>query len=415
MWLGAAIALAVSLALTPAAQKLAIQVDAVSRPDGKRRLQSRPIPVWGGLAVCVAVVLGLVAAHSLDSSAQSYTTFLAALGVSAGLVCLLGCYDDLRDMDARWKLVGQIAATVPIVAAGFWVDHLTIFGHSLHLGWLGVPWTFAWLILGMNALNLIDGMDGLASSIGIVISLAIACIAATHDMYGVMVLSLTFVGALTGFLVYNSPPAHIYLGDCGSMLTGLVLSSLALVVSFEQPGTVSLTVAAALLFVPLLDTALAILRRTLQGGSFMAADRGHVHHRLLDRGFGVWQALGFLAGLSVVASSMAWMTSRTGHELITWLALGALMAVMVRSRLMGHEEWALVLRFASHSIAPRITGPVLRRLGDTRSQPKADLAARTDTSPKSRDFAITLPFVEEKTARESTSDAPQPSSPTKAA
>jgi hypothetical protein len=219
---------------------------------------------------------------------------------------------------------------------------------------------------------------------------------------------------LLGFLVYNAPPAGIYLGDCGSMLTGLVLSSLTLVVSFQQPGTVNLTVAVALLFVPFLDTALAIARRTLNGGNFMAADRGHVHHRLLDRGFSVWQALGFLAGLSMGAGLMAWLSCRSGHELITWISLGALVSLLVRVRLIGHEEWGLVTRLGSQLIAAWSFRP-LRGLGDSPSQSNADPAVRSAPSFESPDFPATIPFLEGESVQDSPSDARQPSPPTRAA
>jgi UDP-GlcNAc:undecaprenyl-phosphate GlcNAc-1-phosphate transferase len=341
MWLGAAIAIAVSLALTPLAEKVASRFDAVSRPDGKRRLQPRPIPVWGGLAVYLSLLAGLLAACILDPSTRSQWSFWVALCASAGLVCLLGCYDDLRDMDARWKLAGQIVATLPIAAAGCWVDQLMVFGYSIQMGWLGVPWTVAWLVLGMNAMNLIDGMDGLASSIGIAAALTVAWMAAPQGIDAVMLPALVLAGGLAGFLVYNLPPARIYLGDCGSMLTGLIVSALAMVVSFKTPGTMNLTIAVVLLLVPLLDTALAIIRRTLNGRHLMVGDRGHVHHRLLDRGFRVWGALGSLAGLSLATGATAWLTIRTGSEWMTWTVLGALAVVLVKARLVGHEEWAL--------------------------------------------------------------------------
>jgi len=346
-----AIALLGSLALTPLVMALARRFGAVSHPDGKRKLHVRPTPLWGGGAVYLALMASVLACYllvmdrfSVVSFPEALSSLPAALALSTGLLCLLGAYDDLHEMRARWKLVGQIVATLPILLAGCYVERIVMWGHVVDLGWAGYPITMAWLILGINALNLIDGMDGLASTIGITVLLGIAAIGFSLGLRGETLLSLTLVAALLGFLVYNVPPARIYLGDCGSMTLGLALAFLAMRVSLvpRTGTTANATVAVALLFVPLLDTALAILRRKLHGDGLMTADRGHVHHRLQDRGYTNWQVLGLLGGVSLSAAGVAFMTAVTGMQWAAWLILAAIAVVAVNRRLIGHREWDLV-------------------------------------------------------------------------
>lgn len=339
----AGLAFAASFTLTPLARKLACRVGAVSKPDGKRKLQARPTPLGGGGAVYLASFLSIAACCALATDAW-VDKLPAALGLSAGLLCLLGAYDDLYDLPARWKLLGQILSSLPVVLAGSCVSQLSLFGYNVPLGWLGVPLTVGWLVLGVNALNLLDGIDGLASLTGIVVSLAVGVIAAGQSRPEVMLLAMVMAGALAGFLLHNLPPARIYLGDCGSMVIGFTLALLALRVSLvepQSPTTSRLTIALALMFVPLTDTTLAIIRRRLKGLSVMAADRGHIHHQLLDRGWNNWKVLGLLGSFGLVTGLVAWWVSTSGTDLLGWIALGSIAALLASRQLLAHQEWTL--------------------------------------------------------------------------
>jgi len=303
------------------------------------------------LAVYVALLAGLLVAAAVVPDFGRFGSFLGAMGVSAGLVCLLGCYDDLCDMRAEWKLAGQIAATLPLVLGGFWVDRLVLFGHTTHLGWLGIPWTVSWLVLGINAMNLIDGLDGLASTLGIIVSVAIAWTAVVQGVMVAALPALVLAGALAGFLVYNLPPARIYLGDCGSMLTGLVLFALAMLVSRDTVGSMHLGAAVLLFFIPLLDTGLAVVRRTLSGRHFMTADRAHIHHRLADSGFRTWGTLALLAALCLSTAAVAGWLIRVQLEWTSWLVMALTGLILVRGQLAGHEEWAMARRWIARRLA----------------------------------------------------------------
>jgi len=362
MVLVVAIAIAGSLVLTPLAKTLAWKCNAVSWPDGNRRLHARPTALWGGSAVYLAVLLGVLASYGPTQGTFNTMVLLTALGLSTGMLCLLGCYDDRCEMRACWKLLGQIISTLPLVLVGcyvekFHVEQFILFGCCIDLGWMGLLFTMGWLVLGINAMNLMDGMDGLASTVGIAISVAVAVIAGIHNIPEAVLLALALAGALSGFLVYNLPPARIYLGDCGSMVIGLAVSMLALQVSLVTPKAANLTIAVTLLFIPLVDTALAIVRRSFNGRGLMVADREHIHHRLLDRGFSIWKVLGILGGLCLVTGIAAWSVAISGQELWAWGALGTLTVLVVNRRLLGHEEWSLTKRLIARTAAGLVRRP----------------------------------------------------------
>lgn len=342
-----------SLTLTPLARKMAWKIGAISEPDGKRKLHARPTALWGGGAVYVALLLSIIA-FCLLASDRVEDKLPAALGFSAGMLCLLGVYDDLYEMSARWKLLGQIVSALPVVLAGCYVEQFMLFGYCLDVGFLGIVWTIGWLVLGVNALNLLDGADGLASIIGIVISVAIGAIAAAQSRPEVMLLAFVLAGALAGFLVHNLPPAKIYLGDSGSMVIGFTLALLTLRVSLGESGsaTANLTVAAALLFVPLVDTALAVVRRTLKGCSFMVADHGHIHHQLRARGLSTWAVLAVLGGLGVATGIVAWSVAVSGEELLGWGVLCTVTLALAGRKLIGYEEWCLARDLVLETVVP---------------------------------------------------------------
>ncbi|NQT15652.1 MAG: undecaprenyl/decaprenyl-phosphate alpha-N-acetylglucosaminyl 1-phosphate transferase [Planctomycetes bacterium] len=344
----------------------------------------------------MALTLSVVAFHFGGLGDPTRLSLPTVIAISAGCLCLLGAYDDLANMRAHWKLLGQIAAVIPVVLAGYYVERVTLLGFPIELGRLGIVWTIAWLILGINALNLIDGMDGLATVVGIVISVAIATIAGSQGLSAVMLPTLALAGALAGFAVYNLPPARVYLGDCGSMVIGLVLSLSAMQVSLDGPGSVNLTVITALLFVPLLDTALAIVRRVLSGRGIMTADRGHIHHGLLDRGFNTWSVLALLGGLSLLTGAAAWLMTVVRCEIWMWGALGAVTAALVNRKLVGHKEWAIVRQLWSQSPQPTARG-----VSAERNSAQPEVAEHT-TAERTMNSSSTLPETVPLTSDEDT-------------
>lgn len=342
MWIGFVATMGASLALTPVARQLAIRWGAVDAPDGKRKLQKKPVPLWGGVAVYLSVLLGLALLNFGPGSTAELQGLSLVLAVAAGIVCIAGCFDDSWDLNARFKLLLQIVAVLPAVIAGYAVDRVVMFGHPIELGWLGIPLTVFWLVGCINALNLLDGMDGLASAVGLSTAAMLAIIAMAEGHGHVAAIAVVLAGALAGFLLFNLPPASIYLGDSGSMVIGMVVGLLSIQGSLKTTATLSITAPAIVMAIPMIDTVLAIIRRKLSGMRFDVADRGHIHHRLLDRGLSTWQALCVISALCLVTGASATAATLLRNDALAWIVTACVFVLMVRLRAFGHHEIALV-------------------------------------------------------------------------
>ncbi len=336
-----------SLALTPVARAIARRWGVLDHPDGARKLHGRPVPLWGGVAVYIAMVVGLLVARLGAVDSAAFDQLSTTMALACGLVCLVGAIDDSRDLNARVKLGLQIAAVLPVVLAGYSFDRIVAFGYPLDFGWLGVPLTILWLLGCINAVNLLDGLDGLASIVGISASLMMAIIATHTGHADVGVVALVLAGSLIGFLAYNLPPAKIFLGDSGSMVIGLVVGMVSIQGALKTTATLSITVPAIVMSVPMLDTLFAIVRRKLSGRPFDAADRGHIHHRLLERGLTDWQALGLIGALCLTTGAAAIAATILRLDAVGWVTALALIVVLIRTRAFGHHEVALARRFVS--------------------------------------------------------------------
>ncbi len=349
LWITFALTLVASLALTPLARFAALRLNAVDAPDGLRKLHARCVPLWGGVAVYVALLIGLTLIQWTGiADAAGLGELSTILIFATGFVCLLGCVDDSWDLNPKFKLLLQIVSVLPIVAAGYYIDRVVIFSTPIELGSFGIPLTVLWLVGCINALNLLDGMDGLAATVGLSTAAMMAVIATAMGHHHVAIIAVALAGALAGFLVYNLPPASIFLGDSGSMSIGLMVGILGIQGSLKTTATLSLTVPAVVLSIPMLDTALAIVRRRLLGKPIDAPDRGHIHHRLLDKGLSTWQALCIIGALVLATGGAATAATIFRNDALAWIAVLTVLVVMVRMRALGHYELSLVkLRVAS--------------------------------------------------------------------
>lgn len=375
-----AAAMACSVVLTAAVRAVAQWCRVVDCPDGRRKLHRRPVALWGGVAVYVSLLAGLsIAGRGSFGAGPELDELAAVLSVVAGAVCLFGAIDDCWYLHARFKLILQFGAAVPIVAFGYWFDKVVLFGMPVELGWVGMPITVIWLVGCINAINFLDGMDGLASTVGMLTAAMLGIIGVRLGHPHIAAIAVALSGALAGFLVHNLPPARIFLGDSGSMLIGLVVGVLAIQGSMKTSATVAITVPVAVLSLPILDTFLAVVRRKLTGRSFDSADREHIHHRLLDRGLGPWQALGLVAVLCLLTGMAATASIVFGSDAVAWLAMLFVVVLAIRRRWFGHHELALA-RSALERIAgqlplpraawrPRGAGPEAPGTGVARSQP----------------------------------------------
>jgi UDP-GlcNAc:undecaprenyl-phosphate GlcNAc-1-phosphate transferase len=311
---------AVATVATPACARLALRRGWVDRP-GERKAHAAPIPYLGGVAVFAAVALGIAAAYPWVPGRLDPHE-LGSLFVLAACMLALGIYDDLRDLRAPLKLLGQVAIGVATWVVGFQIGKV-----ELPLGWaiaggplVSLLLTVGWIVVLTNAFNLIDGMDGLASGLAIITALTLFLLATGQNELGAAFVALALAAALAGFLRFNLPPARIFLGDAGAMSIGYTLAVLS-IMGFQKSST-AMVVAVPLLTaaIPVLDTALAVVRR-LRGAvrqhgprgmrpadivrALMRGDRGHLHHLLLRTGLSPTRALFTLYAASAALAAIA--------------------------------------------------------------------------------------------------------------
>lgn len=343
------VALACSLILTPLVRGLAHRLRLFDVPVTGRKIHSRLVPRFGGLAVVPAFVLPLAALFFLrnDISAPftAATGRVVALFGGAIAMCLVGAYDDFRRAGAGVKLTAQVLVAVAAYYLGYRIELVANpFGGPLLLGVFALPVTVIWIVGIVNAINLIDGLDGLAAGVSILVAAALFVLGFMGPQTVVAVIALSLAGALLGFLVYNFHPASVFLGDSGSLSIGYVLAVTALHGSYKGPTTVALLTPLLLLGLPILDTSLAILRRYRKGANIFTGDKEHLHHRLLDLGFSQRQAVVILyaaCGAFVVAA----LALRSASTLVATVLLGLLgVATLGASLRLGYGRYFAVSR-----------------------------------------------------------------------
>ncbi|MBI3462555.1 MAG: undecaprenyl/decaprenyl-phosphate alpha-N-acetylglucosaminyl 1-phosphate transferase [Planctomycetes bacterium] len=356
------LALIWALVLTPVVRWLARLLKIQDEPDGLRKLHERPVPLMGGLAVYLALfgtLAMLCTAHEITWSGWlSQLSQWWPMATAATIVCGLGILDDVVDLRAATKLLGQITVATVLYFGGIQIQHVELLGLRWDLGLFAFPFTVFWLLGSMNALNLLDGMDGLASGIGAIMSGCVAIVALSTGATHAALVAAALTGALVGFMFYNFPPASIFLGDCGSMLIGLVLGAIAIESSLKAPATVALALPVAVLTIPILDSSLAIVRRWFLGLPLHSADRGHIHHRLQDAGLGRVQTLACLCGLTLLAACGVLVSLFLRNELIALLVSLAIVSGLIVSRIFGHLEFSLLrehVRTTTASVAEGLT------------------------------------------------------------
>jgi len=324
------IALLASLVATPLVRTLAVRLDLVDRPDGYRKLHGHIVPLMGGVAVYVAFgvsvaaicLLRLRGGEALPGTASAVLSLLAA----AAIVLVVGLVDDAWDLRPRWKLLAQAAAAAVAMAGGYVVHSLSVpFLGTVDLGLLALPLSLFWFLGCVNSVNLLDGMDGLAAGVGLTVSLTLLASSLLLGHALAALLAACLSGVLAGFLVFNFHPARIFLGDAGSTQLGFVLGALSLVAARKEGGTVLLFVPVMALALPLLDTALAIVRRWSRKLPFSAGDREHLHHLLLARGLGQRRAATLLCGVCAACGTGALLisTQQTAPALLGLVILAA--------------------------------------------------------------------------------------------
>ena len=336
----------VSYPLTHFVAALAQRWGFVDRPDGGHKSHKAPVALGGGLAVFLAAFVTFaveyISSPSLQDSLQGDAPWLSGLLLAGAWIVLLGLIDDRFGMRGRYKLLGQIFAALIVIFSGLEIHSFSLFGQKIHLGYFSIPFTLFWLVGAINSLNLLDGIDGLATTIGIILCAAITVMAVWFGQPSVAIVAAVFAGALVGFLRFNFPPATIFLGDAGSMLIGLVVGSLAIGASLKGPATVAMAAPLAIWSLPMFDSFIAILRRKLTGRSIYATDRGHLHHRLMARFGKNTRVLGVVAICCAITCGGALISMFMQNDLAALASVVAVICVLVATQIFGHVEFVML-------------------------------------------------------------------------
>jgi UDP-GlcNAc:undecaprenyl-phosphate/decaprenyl-phosphate GlcNAc-1-phosphate transferase len=276
---GALLAFVLVMLLTPAVGGMARILGAVDTPGG-RRLNLRPVPRLGGLALFLGIFVPSLAFLPLGRETRG-------LLLGAAIAVTVGAIDDFRGL--RWweKLTGQLLAAAVPTWFGIWVDRFTLPFVGIHTvpAWLGVPLTILWIVSIMNMVNFLDGLDGLAAGVAAIAALTFAVIALSLAKPDAAIMSAIVFGACVGFLRHNFYPARIFMGDSGALLLGFVLAALSVQGLLKTAATVALLFPLLVLAVPIVDTTFVVARRLRHGQKVFEGDQAHLHHRFLRRGF----------------------------------------------------------------------------------------------------------------------------------
>jgi UDP-GlcNAc:undecaprenyl-phosphate/decaprenyl-phosphate GlcNAc-1-phosphate transferase len=284
--------------VTPFVIKLALKIGAVDQPN-KRKVHVKPMPRIGGLAIFIGVIIG----YFLSGV---YFIPITAISLGGMVILLLGIWDDLKTLSAKTKLIVQMFAAIIVISSGLLIEvvHVPILG-VYNIGFLSYPLTLLWIVGITNSINLIDGLDGLATGVSSIILITIGSLALIHGKALILTFCVILLGSLLGFLFYNFNPAKIFLGDMGALFIGYSISVISLLGLYKSVTLFSIFVPLLLLGVPLFDTLFAIIRRSVNQTGIMSPDKNHLHHRLMSKGLSHRNTVLFIYGMGLTFSIIA--------------------------------------------------------------------------------------------------------------
>lgn len=335
-----AVAAVLSYFFTPSVKNFAHKVGAIDVPKDARRMHKKPIPRLGGLAIYGGFLCSILIFGQLDE------TMLCVL-LGAAIIVALGIFDDVLALGAKLKFVVQIvAAAIPVCIGDLQIGLFTNLNPLsdtpfVHLGILAVPATIIWIVGITNAVNLIDGLDGLAVGVSSIAAITMLAVALLTGNMPIAITMAALAGACIGFMPYNLNPAKIFMGDTGSTFLGYMLATVSIMGLFKFYAVISFAVPFLILGLPIFDTANAIIRRVAAGRSPMSPDRGHVHHKLIDMGFNQKQAVAILYAISATLGLTAVVLTSSGEVKAIVLLLAVLAAILVGACIIyGAEHWS---------------------------------------------------------------------------
>lgn len=309
------IALLIATLATPVTMLLGRRWGAIAIPGG-RHVHKQPIPRIGGLAIYAAFWIAV-------AFTQMWNSDLWGLFIGSTLIVGVGLWDDIKEIRPLTKLFWQIAAAGVLLFFGFSMDQISLpFFGEINLGWFGLILAVFWIVGLVNTVNISDGLDGLAAGICFLAALLLFWSANRINQFIPAHLTLALAGAALGFLFFNFHPARVFMGDSGSMFLGYIIGGISIMGLLKTATILGLVFPLLVLGMPLTDLTFAIIRRKLQGHSIAAADRGHLHHRLLDAGLSQRQAV-----LWLYAMSAGFGISAVLGALGSWIWAAALLIV----------------------------------------------------------------------------------------
>ncbi|UXR78746.1 MULTISPECIES: MraY family glycosyltransferase [unclassified Staphylococcus] len=289
-----AVSMIVSLIVTPVVIAVSKKLDIVDKPNF-RKVHTKPISMMGGAVILISFFIGIWLGHPIERETKP-------LLLGAIIIYLVGLIDDLYDIKPILKLLGQTFAASIVVMYGVTIDFISLpIGPTIHFGWLSIPITIIWFLAIINAINLIDGLDGLAAGISTIAYVTIAFIAILQGNIFIIMICSVQIGALLGFLAFNFHPAKIFLGDNGALLLGFIIGFVSLL-GFKNITFISLFFPVVILAVPFIDTLFAMIRRVKKGQHIMQADKSHLHHKLLELGYTHRQTVILIYAIAVMFS-----------------------------------------------------------------------------------------------------------------
>ncbi|MEO4054160.1 MraY family glycosyltransferase [Solibacillus sp. CAU 1738] len=296
------VAFLASIILTPLVKRLAFRIGAVDAPN-YRKVHARIMPRLGGLAIFGAFIIGFIFLK-LTTGFESKYAF--AILIAATIIVITGVIDDMREISAKAKMLGQlVAACIVVFVGGIQIEFINLpFEGTLSFGWLGIPITIIWIVGITNAINLIDGLDGLAAGVSTIALITIAAMAMIIGNGFVIAMASILAAATIGFLFFNFHPAKIFMGDTGALFLGFMISVFSLL-GFKNITVIALIIPVIMLGVPISDTFFAIVRRLRMKKKWSDPDKSHLHHRLLDLGFSHRQTVLIIYGIAMIFGLMA--------------------------------------------------------------------------------------------------------------
>jgi len=322
----AAVAAVVAAIFTPIVKKIAFKFNVLDIPKDARKVHKKPIPLLGGLAIYIAFISTLILKSGKLTASEM------GILIGATIIAIGGIIDDKYDIRPRYKLVFQILAAAVLIMFGVEINLVTnpiiSANQYLNLGWLSLPITLLWVIGITNALNLIDGLDGLAAGVALISSITLFIIAILNNRTDAAILTAILSGAIIGFLPYNFNPASIFMGDTGAQLLGFLLAAISIKGTIKSAAAFAIAVPILALGIPIYDTMFAVIRRKINGKPIMQADRGHLHHRLLDMGLTQKQTVLIMYLISAVLGGIAIIAMQVSNQR-AYFVLAAAMIILV--------------------------------------------------------------------------------------